>query len=184
MSVERARFHAQPTGVELVDGEQSGVLARLIERRERAAFEAGHAAGRAETLAQAVVGLDAAAERFTASIESVNATIVSDSVELSLAIAAELVRAEVEARRHDIETIVRETLHVSGVGRGACTVHVSPEDAEALAKISFRSGTLIEADPEVKRACVQVETPQGLLVRDIEASLVSIAARLREEARA
>ena len=184
MSVERARLHAQPKAATLGEGECGDVLARLIEARERVAFEAGHRAGRAEALARAVVDLDQAALQFAAATESSNVALVSDSVELALAIAAEVVRAEVAARRHGIEAMVRETLHASGVGRGACTVHVSPEDAELLAQITFRSGTKIETDPDVKRACVQVETPQGLLVRDIEAALTSVAARLREEARA
>ena len=183
MSAEQVRLHAQPVSVALAQGDQGDLFASLLERRERAAFESGQRAGRAEVLAQAVVRLDSAAAQFTKAMESSTATLVSDSVELALAIAAELVRSEVEARRHGIEALVRDTLTASGVGRGACTVHVSPEDAAALSQLSFRSTTRIEADPDVRRACVQVETPQGLLVRDIDAALVSVAARLREEAR-
>jgi flagellar biosynthesis/type III secretory pathway protein FliH len=183
LSTERARFHEEPAKVALADGEGGDVLARLIARRERTAFEVGERAGRAQAMAQAVVRLDEAAARFDASIQASNATLVSDSVELAIAIAAELVRSEVEARRHGIEALVRDTLHASGVGRATCTVHVSPQDAEALSKLAFRAGTRIESDPDVPCASIQVETPQGLLVRDIESSLASVAARLREEAR-
>ena len=82
-----------------------------------------------------------------------------------------------------VANIVWITLAASGVGRGGCTVHLSPADATAAAGIAFRSATRVEPDPDVADGCVQVETPHGLLVRDLNAALASIGARLREEAR-
>ncbi len=175
-------MHAAPVQVQSADGDMNVAVARLCERRERAAFLRGERAGRAEALTNAVARLDGVSAELTRVREVLTAGLVRDSVELSLTIAAELVRSEVQLRRHNIETIVRETLMASGVGRGACTVHVSPVDAEVLARVSFRSGTKIESDPDVQPGCVQVETDQGLLVRDIDGALASIAARLREEA--
>lgn len=182
MSLESVSVHAAPSHALLAEGTLGDALARLCERRERSSFERGRRAGRAEAIAKAVLKLDAAVAELNAAGEAANSALTSDSVELALAIAAELVRCEVGARRHGIEIIVRETLKASGVGRGACKVHVAPDDAELLSKLSFRAGTEIEADLDVGLACVQIQTPQGLLVRDIDAALASIAARLREEA--
>lgn len=184
MSPEIVKLHALPASVHAGDGDLGDALAREIARRERAAFESGRSVGRAEALTKAVAGLDAAAKEFAVAARKSDEALASDSVELALTMASELVRSEVEARRHGIEKLVRETLHASGVGRGACTVHLAPEDARALATITFRTGTKIEADMDVAVGCVQVETPQGLIVRDIEALMASVAARLREEARA
>jgi hypothetical protein len=77
---------------------------------------------------------------------------------------------------------VRETLSASGVERGPCVVHLHPEDAARLSEVRFRSGTRIEADEGVARGDVQVSTPQGLLVRDLEDCLGAIAAGLHGEA--
>lgn len=179
LSAKRVKLDRQPCAARVFDGDLDSAAQRLRERRERAAFEAG----RESAVKEAVMRLDAVTAQLRDSNQHVNDTLASDSVELALAIAAELVRCQVENQRHDIEALVRDALSASGVGRGACTVHVSPEDARMLATVPFRSGTRIEADPDVQRACVQIETPQGLLVRDIESALASVAARLREEAR-
>lgn len=179
MSPERVRLHCAPSEARIAGGDLDAATSRLLERRH----QAGVAAGREAALSEAAARLDEATERLQASHLAVNETLASDSVELALAIAAELVRRQVGEERHDIQAIVRDALAASGVGRGACTVHVAPEDARRLAHVPFRAGTRIESDPDVKPACVQIETPQGLLVRDIESALASITARLREEAR-
>ena len=183
MSPESVPLHRQPLSVAVAAGGLEDSRARITQRREREAFEAGRRAGRDEALAGACVRLDEATARWRDASLAVGESLASDSVELALTIATELVRSEVEHRRHGIEALVRDALAASGVGRGACTVHVGPEDASALASVPFRAGTRIEVDPDVPPACVQVETPQGLLVHDIDTAMASIAARLREEAR-
>lgn len=183
MSPEHVKLHAEIRSAKLVEGDLDAALARCIERREQAAFAAGQLAGRQAALVQGLSRLDQACTGFETAMARWSESLVGDSVELALSIASELVRAEVSARRHGVETIVRDTLAASGVGRGGCTVHLSPADATAAAGIAFRSATRVEADPDVADGCVQVETPHGLLVRDLNAALASIGARLREEAR-
>lgn len=184
MSPERHSFHAAPRAVRIAEGGLEESFARLLESRERAAYLRGEQAGRAAALAGAVKQLDEAAGRFAAAGAARDAALAADSVDLALAIGAELARCEIRAQRHDIEAIVRDTLAASGVGRGACKVHLAPEDAALLSGVAFRTATVIEADMDVPPGCVQVETPQGLLVRDVDAALASIGARLREEAQA
>ena len=57
----------------------------------------------------------------------------------------------------------------------------SPSDAERLKPLPFRSGTKIEADPEVAPGDVHVTTPHGVLVRDQDEVLEAIRNRIRGE---
>jgi flagellar biosynthesis/type III secretory pathway protein FliH len=112
--------------------------------------------------------------------EETDRAVAEDSAKLALVIAREIVRAEVAAGRYDIERIVREALQVSGVGRAECVVHLHAEDVKRLSSIAFRSATRLEADPEVSRGDVHVSTPRGVVVRDLDAALASVAERLKE----
>ena len=67
------------------------------------------------------------------------------------------------------------------VGRGECVVHVCPEDAKRLEDVPWRSGTVVEADTSLSPGGVQITTPRGLLVRDMELALASIREQLLEE---
>jgi flagellar biosynthesis/type III secretory pathway protein FliH len=129
LSPERIKIPRAPLAAQLGEGRLQDALERLLEQRESAGFAAGREAARSEALLR----LDEATARLCAANEAVNATLASDSVELALCIAAELVRTNVAAQRHDMEAIVCDALSASGVGRGACTVHVSPADAARLA---------------------------------------------------
>jgi flagellar biosynthesis/type III secretory pathway protein FliH len=144
-------------------------FARGVAEGERRA--AAHGAG---VLAKAAGKLEHACERLAAEL-------AADAVELAVEIARSIVRAEVAQNRHDVERIVRETLAASGVGRGACIVHLHPLDAERLKHVPFRSGTKIEADPGVAAGDVHVTTPHGVLVRDQEEILAAIRGRIRGE---
>src|SRR5262245_40035709 len=132
-------------------------------------------------MAQAAGALDLAAQQLAESPQQLLAEITSAVVDLASEIARAVVRSEIAAGRHDIERIVRETLSASGVGRGACVVHVHPRDAERLRGVPFRSGTEIEADPEVAEGDVHVTTPHGLLVREIDELLAAVRIRLHGE---
>ena len=121
-----------------------------------------------------------AAERVDQACASARDELSSTAVELALTIARELVRAEVKAGRHALEEIVRETLAASEAGRAACTVHLHPEDALAMDGVALRASTALEADVEVPRGHVHVETARGLVVRDLDAALDEVAERLRE----
>ncbi len=184
MSPEPERLHAAPLSARIAEGGLDDALTRLLARREREAWQRGLQAGRSAALLEAVQRLDLAAARFDAATVARDAALAADVVDLALAIGSELARCEIRAGRHGIEAIVRETLAASNVGRGACKVHLSPSDAELLAAVPFRAATVIESDIDVPPGSVQVETPQGLLVRDLAAAIASIGARLREEIQA
>jgi flagellar biosynthesis/type III secretory pathway protein FliH len=172
------RLDRSPVAARIVAGGLDQVLAGWLGERERSAFERGVAQGREVALASAAGALDGAAARLDAELDRASAV----AVEVALEIARVLLRREVQLGNFDLEQIVRETLALSGVGRGRCVVHVNPADAAMLAGVSFRAGTSVESDPTVPRGGVQVSTPQGLLVRELEQALAQIAEQLREEA--
>jgi flagellar biosynthesis/type III secretory pathway protein FliH len=180
-SAGAVRLERPPVRVAVVGGTTQAFLDRLAAEREQRAHEAGRIAGRTEALETAAGGLARAIETLDAARDAAAARLASDAVALAVEIARHLVRREIDVGQHDIEKIVRETLAVSGVGRGSCVVHVNPADAERLKSVPFRAGTEVEADHEVARGDVHVTTPYGVLVRDVDAALASIAQRIREE---
>ena len=158
-------------------------LERMVDDRLRAAHERGFAEGHRAAITEGASQLNRAAEALDALREEAAESLARTSAELGLSIASHLVRAEVEAGRYELEKIVREVLAASGIGRGNCVVHLSPEDVERLADVSFRAGTVIEADIEIPSGDVHVTTPHGLLVREMDRALEDIGERIRGEVR-
>src|SRR5688572_28908290 len=171
-------LHAAPKSVRHASRTLSEIAVEHSALGLRSAYERGLAEGEALATRTAAARLDSAAER----LESARVALENDAYVFALRFAVEvarhLVRREIAAGSHDVERIVRETLGLSGVDRGHCVVHVSPEDHAALAGVSFRSGTLLEPDPSVARGDVHVTTPQGLFVREIDTILRSLLERL------
>lgn len=159
-----------------------GTSRELIERRRLEALQNEYTRGRAEgertALANAAGALTRAAEELSRVAQTRNDDLARDTTRLAVEIARTLLRAEIDAGRYDIERIVRETLQASGSGRGVCVLHLNPSDAARLEGAVFRAGTTIEADPDIPAGDVHVTTQRGLLVRDVEQALASIAERL------
>lgn len=158
-----------------------GTLERYVEESRGRALDAARADGRAAAIADAAATLTRATEALDASREACLVEVTSTAVELGLGIAQSLVRSELSANRHDIEAIVREVLAAATQRRTTTRVLVSPDDAERLKEVTFRAATEIVADESVSTGSVRVETPQGVLVRDIDESLRAISARLKGE---
>ncbi len=176
------RMHAPPRAARLHPGGLGDLAAAVDRRRDEALRAAGAEAAARELRDGACAALDAAAERLEADRARLAEELAPTAVELALAIARELLRAEVDAGRYDLEAIVRDTLRAADHGHGTCAVHLNPEDAAALAGARFRAGVHVEPDTGVGRGCVHVATPQGLLVRDLRGALDGVAAKLREGA--
>ncbi|MBL8858679.1 MAG: hypothetical protein JNL28_09255 [Planctomycetes bacterium] len=176
--VLRLPVAARPIAARVFEGTPSD----LLERRRRDAlaqeFERGRAEGERAALAGAAGALASAAEQLARTAEARSDELARDVTRLAVEIARVLLRNEIDAGRYDIERIVRETLQASGSGRGACSLHLNPADVARLEGVVFRAGTTIEPDPEVPSGDVHVTTQRGLLVRDVEQALASIAERL------
>jgi len=172
---------AAPRTLRVAGDSRAAFVAELRAAERTSEYERGRADGERAALERAAGALDSAAERVDQARDSATQALAGAAVELALEIARSIVCAEVEAARHDIERIVRDTLAASGVGRGACVVHLNPLDAARLKHIAFRAGTKIESDPEVQAGDVHVTTPHGVLVRDVQDVLAAIGERLRGE---
>ena len=140
-----------------------------------------HAEGYAAALEGAAAALEAATDSLKASREECLAEVTGVAVELGLGIARRLVRTELAAERHDIEAIVRDVLTATKDGRTTTKIYVAPEDATRLSEVTFRAATEVVSDEGVSIGSVRVETPQGVLVRDIDGSMRSITDRLSKE---
>jgi flagellar biosynthesis/type III secretory pathway protein FliH len=169
---------AHPTGVRIVDATRAGFIARRAREAEESAFARGRAEGQKAALAGAAGALLRASEIVGEAQKQAAADIARDATRLGIEIARTLLRTEIDAGRYDIERIVRETLQASGAGRGSCVVHLNPVDVGRLEGVIFRVGTRLEPDPEVPPGDVHVTTQRGLLVRDVEQALASIAERI------
>ncbi len=174
----RVAIHSRPSSVSVFEGD----AAQLVARRRRIVLEREYSRGRADgeraALAGAAGTLNRAAEQLENAAKERTAEFARDATRLAVEIARALLRHEIEAGRYDIERIVRETLQASGIGRGACILHLNPTDVTRLQGVVFRAGTTIESDPEVPAGDVHVTTQRGLLVHDVEQALASIAERL------
>jgi len=154
-----------------------GGLASLLEKRVAQA----RAEGERAASVRAARSLELAAARLDAAREEAEAALARNAVALAVEIARTLVRKELLAGTHNLESMVREALAASGAGRGPCTVHLHPADIAQLESVRFRSGTELEPDEAVARGDVHVETPHGLLVRENAEALRSIHERLLGE---
>lgn len=165
--------------VRVVDESVADLHARWDREDVERAFARGVAQGEQQAWAKAAGALDRAVATLEAARERAEQDLAHAAVELATEIARTLVRVEIDTGRYDIERIVREALAASGVGRRACVVHLNPIDAERLKSVPFRAATVIEPDHEVAQGDVHITTPHGVLVRDVDSALESIAERIR-----
>jgi flagellar biosynthesis/type III secretory pathway protein FliH len=173
LSREKLALAAEPSGAALL-AHGVDALEELLRARARAEGERAGRAAAGELLERAV-------ERLRVQESESRAALARAAAELALEIARTLLRREIGQGHYDLEKIVRETLAEAATGRNPCVVHLNPLDHARLTEVRFRSGTRLEPDEGVARGDVHVETSLGLLVRDVDGALESIAKRLQEE---
>lgn len=148
---------------------------RQASAQDRLRFEGVSSANQSSALL-----LDAAVEATEVARKEMEASVAQTAVHLAVEIAQVLLRKELRERNYDIVAIVRDVLSTTSRSSGGMLLHVNPDDAKDLAGVQFRSGTEVRSDPSVRRGDVQLETDQGLLVRDIDDCLVAIRQELLE----
>jgi flagellar biosynthesis/type III secretory pathway protein FliH len=181
LSAERLLLRRAPSSVRAVPGSLDAYLAAVLDSERAAARAAGRAEGEAAAFQAGAGRFAAAALRLDQDREAAREKLSNSAAALAIVVARSIARAEVSAGRHDMERLVREVLAAGGIGRAPCQVHLNPADAARLADTTFRAGTEIVADVGVARGDVQIETPQGLLVHDLDEALVRLATRLEQE---
>jgi hypothetical protein len=130
--------------------------------------ETARAEGYAAAVQDAAFRLDAVATQLDADRAKALDELPAFALRFAQEVARHLLRTTIQSGGHDIEGMIRDALSRSGVGRGACVVHVSQDDFQLLEGIVFRKGTKVQSDPSLPSGAVHVSTPQGLLVRDID----------------
>jgi flagellar biosynthesis/type III secretory pathway protein FliH len=167
-----------------IDVAQSPLAARLLDVSLDEYSQARRAQReqelRGEGFAPALQALEGAVDALGEVRAELRNSVVETSVQLALEITQELVRKELSLGNYDIPAIVREVLSSASSASGTLVLRVNPEDASALSQMRFRSGTQVESDPTVRRGDVQLQTDQGLLVRNIDNCLQTIRESLQE----
>lgn len=140
--------------------------------------EIARAEGYAAAVQEATQLMDAATDRLDRDREQALRELPAFALRFAQEVARHLIRTTIQSGGHDMEGMIRDALARSGVGRGACVVHVCPDDFQKLQGITFRKGTEIQLDPALPAGSVHVATPQGLLVRDINSCVRAAAEQI------
>ncbi len=179
MGAQRAQLqlHAAPISARITDASIEVLSRRLLDSRVESSFARGQEQGKTAVGQTAAVALGKAVER----LDEIGSQVERFSTQLAVEIARFVVRAELQTDCAALEKIVRETLADSGIGRGRCAVHLHPDDIKSLEGITFRQDTELLPDPNVERGDVQVTTPQGLFVREIDAMLDNLRRHFSED---
>ena len=175
------QLHTAPVDVRTQPLSLEALGQRIRDEDLGSAYARGVQDGAAKALEEAAGALQLAVERLDAAREHALEQMTVSTVELSIEIARQLIQVEIEAGHYDLERIIRMSLAHSGLGRGAAQVHVSPEDHERLSHVTFRKGTEIVPNTQLESGDVHVESPNGLLVREIDACLENIREALLED---
>lgn len=177
MSSDPVRLHAVPADVRVSERSRQEIQDEATAELVAQAFEAGR---RARETSAAAAFLRASEE-----LARVRTTLEEESsgaaVQLALKISERILRRELAQRGYDLEAIVREVLATADAQRSDCVVRMHPEDVERAGELCLRSGTRVEPDPGLRAGDVQVETPHGLLVRDVDELWTNIEERLLSE---
>ena len=181
MGSPNVSLHSAPNGVRVATRSLDELAEQAQEERVAAAHDLGRAKGQAQARATTCALVERVCAALDAARERALDEVSSGSVELAVEIARQLLKLHIQAGDYDLERIVRGALDDSGVGRGRCIVHVSPDDLDLLDGVVFRAETSIEPDPDLARGEIHVTTPRGMLVRDIESALESIREQLLED---
>lgn len=179
---DKLRLSAPIKAVRILPNEGQNTLDAVIQSQRQSTFESGVNAGIKQATAGSVARLDEAVELVNAQHAEALGQLNQVAVELALSIARSILKKEQLLGNYDMERIVRDALHESGVGRNPCTVHLNPIDYDNLKELQWRTGTHLKADEGVAQGDVQVETGIGLLVRDARSAMDTIRRNLLEEA--
>lgn len=158
-------------------------MARIVELAREEGYAAGVREGRTPGRDAASLALENAVEALERTAEELREEAAREAAVLATEIAGYILHQEIESGRYDVERVVREVLRESAVGREECIVHLNPEDVASLEGVKFRAGTKLVEDVDVPRGNVQVSTPRGLMVRDVDDAVRSIRERILADLR-
>ena len=156
---QQAEARGYQTGMERAEAELRVRLAAIDERVQR---------------------LDSVLALIARPLESLDAEVERELVELSLAVGKQLARRELRTEPTQIIAIVRESLAQLPLAAREVRVHLHPEDAQTVrerlaAGAGERAWTLIE-DPTLTRGGCLVQSEASRIDARMESRLAAIAA--------
>ena len=190
VDVRRADFVPDSGEAAAVLGTPKAALHASPEERERAAFEEGRAAGRAElpwaeaeALASAIDAVEQAA-RALASLRSSYLDLHRRAlVDLALAVAERVLGREIEADGDALAGVIAQALEAAGEER-PLRLRLAPGDHETLsaghaprlAALLEESGVAVDADPELAPGGLRLEAGRT----EVDARIGEILKRVKE----
>lgn len=155
--------------------EQQVAQARQEAREQLAALQ--------QTLQQTFGALQQASEQLDAHREELTVQMQREAVDLAMLIARRVVHAEIQARRHDVDAMVREALAQlpSGIER---RIRLNPDDHQRCRQAGAEDSETLQylADPDVPAGHCIVESCVGTVEHHPAEALDTIETTLQEEA--
>ncbi|MFC1750163.1 flagellar assembly protein FliH [Pseudomonadota bacterium] len=164
-------------------------IQKELNALKQAAYNEGIEQGKQAGLAQAKELIDNYQAQFVAMLEALSAPvehldekIEHELVDLSVAIARQIVRRELKTEPAQVVGVVKEALSILPSGVQNIKVYLNPSDAQLvsdimLANVDERKWQVVE-DPVMERGGCRVETDSSTVDAAIDARIAAIAVRL------
>ncbi|MDA8350851.1 MAG: FliH/SctL family protein [Pseudomonadota bacterium] len=174
--------------IELADARRrsDNELRQAQQQAEERGYQAGmeraeaHLRARLAAIDERVQRLDSVLALIARPLDSLDAEVERELVELALAVGKQLARRELRTEPSQIIAIVRESLAQLPLAAREVRVHLHPEDAQTVrerlaAGAGERAWTLIE-DPTLTRGGCLVQSEASRIDARIESRIAAIAA--------
>lgn len=159
-----------------------------------AGFEKGAAEGREtaenavrDAMDQQIASLRSLADSLAEPLASLDADVEDELMQLTVAIAQQLVRREIRIDPGEIIGVIRESLRLLPANARRVRVHLNPEDAQlvrdALPTAEQDGGWSIAEDPLIGRGGCRLTTETSRIDATLESRLAALAATMLGGAR-
>lgn len=165
------------------------LTARQLEELQQQAREEGFLQGRREGLEAGKKDINARVHEITSlmqtlakPLEQMDAQVEQELVQLSLAVARQLIRRELKADPGQVLAVVREAMAALPIAARNVRLHMHPEDAalvrETLSLSDNERGWTIVEDPVLTRGGCKVSSDTSQIDASIERRLHSVIANV------
>lgn len=185
--------NCQPWQIPLVGNGKTPGLTRLtaeqIERIQQQAYEEGFALGRREGYAAGQTEIRSRCQQLEQilnvldePLRQMDEQVERELVQLSLALARQIVRREIRMDPGQVIAVVREAVEMLPVAARGIRVHLQPDDAavvrESLTLSEERPRWRIVEDPVLSRGGCKITTDNSYIDATLDNRIAAIAATL------
>jgi flagellar assembly protein FliH len=167
-----------------VQGYEAG-LKQGMEKGHEDGFAEGHKLGYQEgqhLLQKQAADLNSLLETLSEPIKQLDQEIENELVQLSLAVASQIIRREIKLHPDEIVAVVREAMNVLPLAAQKVTLNLHPEDAELVRNLlnlddSLPSWRLVD-NPLLTRGGCTLETETSSVDASLERRLAAVIANV------